>query len=221
MKYLLAVGFYCDVYRQEPRARIFIDDKLIDEFSIKHQKKTNEFLKNFHLLKPNKDTINNLPTLQLYEIDINNKEQLTISIQIENVDNNYNNGFMTRNTLLQLNVFSFFPLNKKLFTRLLKIYDKKIKENYAWTRRYKNNIYNIENHTVWNGKNNQIIKDYSYPSISDYTIGGSGYFSCDLIKKYNMFIPKISKPYKFNIKKHFYNYIFDKYEQYANQRNTD
>ena len=34
MKYLLVVGFACDIYRQEPRARIFIRDKLIDEFYI-------------------------------------------------------------------------------------------------------------------------------------------------------------------------------------------
>ena len=38
MKYLLVLGFCCDVYRKKPRARIFVDDKLINEFDIPHQK---------------------------------------------------------------------------------------------------------------------------------------------------------------------------------------
>ena len=38
MKYLLVVGFHCDVYRREPRARLFFNDKLIDEFNIKVDK---------------------------------------------------------------------------------------------------------------------------------------------------------------------------------------
>ena len=36
MRYLLVVGFACEVYRREPRARIFVGDKLIDEFTISH-----------------------------------------------------------------------------------------------------------------------------------------------------------------------------------------
>ena len=38
MRYLLVVGFACDVYRREPRARIFVGDKLIDEFLVSHEK---------------------------------------------------------------------------------------------------------------------------------------------------------------------------------------
>ena len=40
MKYLLVVGFHCDVYRREPRARLFFNDKLIDE---RYNKPTKEF----------------------------------------------------------------------------------------------------------------------------------------------------------------------------------
>ena len=46
MKYLLVVGFACDVYRQEPRARIFVDNKLIDEFNIQHHESNFQKKKN-------------------------------------------------------------------------------------------------------------------------------------------------------------------------------
>ena len=36
MRYLLVVGFNCKVYRREPQARLFFNEKLIDEFNIKH-----------------------------------------------------------------------------------------------------------------------------------------------------------------------------------------
>ena len=52
MKYLLVVGFSCDVYRREPRARIFVGDRLVDEFCIKHNvnSEISEFIrKKLHL----------------------------------------------------------------------------------------------------------------------------------------------------------------------------
>ena len=57
MKYLLVVGFACDVYRQEPRARIFVGNKLIDEFYIPHHKDTltpaiKKFRQDKQLLQP-------------------------------------------------------------------------------------------------------------------------------------------------------------------------
>ena len=90
MKYLLVVGFACDVYRQEPRARLFLGDKLIDEFYISHN--TNilnssppTFFQDKHILQPNSinDLVNtkikNFPSLRFYEIKINqNHEQLKL-----------------------------------------------------------------------------------------------------------------------------------------------
>ena len=40
MRYLLVVGFACEIYRREPRARLFFNNNLIDEFYIKHHKDT-------------------------------------------------------------------------------------------------------------------------------------------------------------------------------------
>ena len=57
MRYLLVVGFHCDVYRKEPQARIFFGNKLIDEFYIPNCKDTlptviKEFSQNRHILQP-------------------------------------------------------------------------------------------------------------------------------------------------------------------------
>ena len=52
--YLLVVGFICNVYRKEPKVRLFLNEKLIDEFNIKNRSekidsdnKKNNLLKNF------------------------------------------------------------------------------------------------------------------------------------------------------------------------------
>ena len=39
MKYLLCMGFFCNVYKVEPKVRIFLNDILIDEVTLEHQDK--------------------------------------------------------------------------------------------------------------------------------------------------------------------------------------
>ena len=70
MRYLLVVGFACEVYRKEPRARIFVGDKLIDEFYIPHHKDIlpnviKEFQQNKHILQP-------FSRIEEFNIQINN-----------------------------------------------------------------------------------------------------------------------------------------------------
>ena len=101
MRYLLVVGFYCDVYRREPQARLFFNDQLIDEFNIQHclenknlispygisiypsspDKSTNYTLEPTSI-KFREDTTSkslmtyyskSLPTLRLYEVNIDNQ----------------------------------------------------------------------------------------------------------------------------------------------------
>ena len=233
MKYLLVVGFYCNVYRKEPQARLFVGDKLIDEFNIKHCIDKDyisfEFFKDYHTLQPrNRETSNSLliktmPNLQFYEIDVKKKQDLLeLRIDINNNDNNYNNGFMTKSTLLQLRIFSFFPLNKKILLRLKKInYKNRLTKNYAWEGCIKNAIFDLtSNDFQWNKENGQIITNTPGNLLKKYYIGGSGCFKCELVKKYGMFIAKLKKPYRYSLDYSII-YFYDKYQQYANQRNTD
>jgi hypothetical protein len=225
MKYLLVVGFACDVYRKEPRARVFVNNKLIDEFNIKHYKNvlttTNNFLQNKHILQPFSlieqlnNGIKNFPPLRFYEIEIDQEQkQLKLCIDIENNDSNYVNGFMTASSLLTLRIFYFFPLNEKILSRLRKIQNKKrLTKNYAWYRNNKNIIFDVNSADLqWHGKNKQIIKI----NLSNYNIGGSGYFICDLVKKYGIFIPKLKESCRYKFPKFIINYFLDKYQQYAN-----
>jgi hypothetical protein len=230
MKYLLVVGFACDVYRQTPRARIFVGDKLIDEFYIPHHKDTlntkmKEFWQNKHILKPSllfestNIEIKNFPPLRFYEVEIDmTPNQVELSIKIENSDSNYVNGFMSTSTLIKLQVCYFFPLHQKLLLRLKKIRNKNcLIQNYAWCRQDKNYIFDLvynPNGMKWRGDNGQISK----PS---FNIGGNGYFSCLLVKKYGIFIIKSIKSYRYYFKHLIINYFFNKYSEYANQRNSD
>jgi hypothetical protein len=237
MKYLLVVGFSCDVYQQEPRARIFVGNQLIDEFYIQYHKDTlctamkkfsgnRHILQNFSKIDYNLNIrIKNLPPLRFYEVEIDQShaDRLELRIEINNNDNNYTNGFMTSTTLLQLRVFYFFPLNEKLLTRLDKIMIKnRLNKNYSWLCRQKSFIFDLVlNGLQWQGKNGQIFNSTKNTLLHDNKIGGDGNFTCELIKKYGIFIPILSKPYRYNFNKFFLDHFYDKYQQHANQRDTN
>jgi len=231
MKYLLVIGFSCDVYRREPRSRIFLGDKLIDEFYIQHHRNSlNVALKEFYLstyiLQPLPNVsveyknivVKNFPPLRFYEIEIDKQlKELELRIDIDNRDSNYNNGFITKSTLLQLEMCYFLPYDKRLLSRLIKIRKKNVaNKNYASYRNRKNIIFRLnENGIEWIGKNTQKLPN-------DYNIGGNGYFSCRLVKKYGIFISKLFQSYRY----HLYGtaileYLIDKYQQHENQRNID
>jgi hypothetical protein len=237
MRYLLVLGFACDVYRKEPRARIFVGDQLIDEFYISHHKDTLSTVKEFrqwnnHILQPVFNEldpnikIKNFPPLRFYEIDIEQTQnQLELRINIHNDDSNYNNGFITKSTLLQLQVCNFFPLNKKLLSRLVKIRKKNfINKNYAWFCSTSNIIFNLnQNGMEWRGENMQTFNttnaQYDFALMS---IGGNGHFYCKLVKKYGIFISKLCRSYRFNLwRTPVIDYFINKYKQHENKRNTD
>jgi hypothetical protein len=226
MKYLLVVGFACEVYKSEPCSRVFINDKLIDEFYIQHHKDQlsidfKNFNQNNHILKPDvKSKIDdiytkNFPPLRFYEVEINQQqEKLKLRIEIDNNDSNSTNGFVTKSTLLELQFFYFFPIPinvKQLIARLLKIIKKyRFSKNFAWRYCNKKFLFDLIQNTVWYGKNKQ-----NFPSVH-HKVGGSGYFYCELRKKYGMFITNLPKSYRFGFTSFFINYFIDKYKQYAN-----
>lgn len=235
MRYLLVLGFACDVYRREPRARIFVGDKLIDEFNIQHQEnslhKTNKiFFQGRHILQPYLDTefvnmqIKNFPPLQFYEVEIDKTiNRIELRIEIENSDSNYCNGFMSVSTLIMLKVCYFFPLDKKLLLRLHKIKNKnRLTHNYGWYRVYKNKIFNIlHNGLCWQGKNGQIINSDGTEYIESYKLGVDGVFTCELKKKYQILMNKLKKANRYIYDITLLNYFLNKYQQHANQRNNN
>jgi hypothetical protein len=241
MKYLLVVGFSCEVYRREPRARLFFNEQLVDEFYIPHQDDKKNLIHPIHNLKhrlePCTDKIeiehlqNSLPLLRFYELDVNDKlQQVLIRIDVDNDDSNYNNGFITKSTQLQFKVLSLLPADRKIYEWFaLKSQTQRLTDRYAWHRK---NLYNVffslVNNSTWIGKNRQKFTNIA-PSPNGiyngiYTIGGSGSLHCELIKKYGILLGRFQcakHTYIYMVKNTLHTIIYDKYEKYANQRNTD
>ena len=229
MKYLLVVGFACDVYRQEPQARIFVGDRLVDEFCIKHNvnSEISEFIRKKNILEPEPDlerfnlNVKALPDLKFYEIELHKSiNSLSIHIDIQNTDNNFNNGFMSKYTSLILRVCDFFPLNNKFINKLRKYRLKNILRNYSWHRKEnigQNIIFHLaKNGLTWQGKNGQTV-DAGGEKLNRYSLGGDGTFTCNLVKKYGILITKNTKPYRFDFNGHILNYFYTKYQQYENK----
>jgi hypothetical protein len=233
MRYLLVVGLNCDVYRTPPLARISLGDQFVDEFQLKHNtiesnKSLKKFLSMTHPLEPYKSKIydyykfKDQPPLRFYELEIDRTlKEVQLCIEIENSYSNYTNGFMTASTLIQLNVCFLFPLNKSLIFKFKKIKNKnRLTQNYAWYRTFNTNIFNLNGiNTKWNRRNAETIKSDIYTQFRN--IGGNGYYSCNLVKKYGILIPKILKSYRLNFDFDFVNYYLDKYMSYAYKRNND
>jgi hypothetical protein len=234
MKYLLVLGFACDVYKQEPRARIFVGDRFVDEFSISNYSDTliatrNNFLDRFwKTLRPHQEIeginqeIEILPPLKFYEIELSEiLDTLEVRIEIKNNDSNYTNGFITNSTLIKLQACHFFPLNINLIEKLNKIKNKnRFTENYAWYKSRKSLIFDFSRDGMqWQGKNGQIVAG---AQLQVSGIGGDGMFKCKLEKKYGIFIKSArGYSYRFNFSYPLIHYFLNKYIQHANQRNTD
>jgi hypothetical protein len=228
MKYLLAVGFFCKVYRKEPQARIFVNDQLIDEFFIQHDiEGFDEKLKrlkrsNNHILQPIDRSLELKPKskpkfIKIYEIEINkNLQKLKINIDIKNDDNNYTNGFMTKSTLIKFEILQLIPLHEGL----IKLFKDKgaclLKKNYPWYHRNFNDWFNILSAGFWQEKNSTLRQEDFW-----YFIGGSGNFLVELIKKYKIFMNKKNFSYRSSFDSNTIDFILDKYKQHANQRNNN
>lgn len=210
----------CEIYKKAPRIRIYICDQLIDEFILE---KNNKQLSNTaeHVLAPvsNTDLIKSFKDapLRFYELDLSSfSDTLNLKIYVDNNDSNYCNGFLSKSTLIQIRECYFFPLNKRVMEKINLINSKRLlSKNYAWFRKEKNQILPFNPHIEWRADNGQIF------TKCDFYIGGSGYFQCKFVKKYKIFIPKLLHPYRGHIAKIRVNYFYNKYIEYAYQRNSN
>ena len=107
-----------------------------------------------------------------------------------------------------------------MLLRLEKIKNKIPLQNYAWCQSYKNRIFDLlQNRLQWQGKNGQISDSRYY--LMSHSLGGDGVFTCELVKKYQILINKPKKSSRYNFNTVFVDYFLNKYNEYANQRNTD
>ena len=158
---LLALSFYCDVYKKNPNIRIFINEQFIDEYDIESHKDEN--------LKP---------YLKVYKLSIPAYPlNLSIKLEIKNNDSNYNNGFMTKSTLLKF--YTFHLVNVIDVNNLENIV------NMLYNRKsYELTPFNLIPYTGWINRENLYIENPSH-----LYIGNSGTFTCHLIRYHNNFKP--------------------------------
>ncbi len=189
-------SYLCEVYRKQPRARIFLNDQLLDEHSI--EQNTSTWPKE-PLNLQNKTFGERLNSRGKYvydrckkfEIDIPpDVGDMTIKIDIKNDDNNYTNGFMSRCTLVSLYQFYLIPLNKKFIDRTLKIFHKRFIKYYGYWRSNKQIVTDLSYHTKWVDRSSQKELSCDWTHMQ----GSSGSYVCDLKKKYGLLIPRDTSP---------------------------
>jgi hypothetical protein len=234
MRYLLMLGFFCNVYKKKPNVRLKFNNQLIDEFDVEHCPDIHghdaewcEKLKDLHPLQPLDNNFiikykyKNLPPLRIYEVEIDkNQQKLKIHIEIKNSDSNYTNGFVTRSTLLQLRYLGLIPLNKKMVAKFILILKKKrIGKNMSWY--YSNSLprwFDLAENYIWYGQKTGILKNRKGISLYTHELGDDGYFEINLKKKYGLLIPENKKNcnYRYRLPESYINLILNKYQQYAN-----
>ena len=108
MSHVLGIGFWCDVYKKNPRVRVFFDGQFLEEYELRHDPVPEWGMapngKNF---SPER-AVFRYPEAKLFAIEdhqLEGKESIEIRIDVENDDNNYTNGFMTKSTLLDFRAF--------------------------------------------------------------------------------------------------------------------
>lgn len=243
MRQLLILGFYCEVYRREPRCRVYANDVLLDEFDIPHTARKESNSVSFNVLNPldkknqresdYKDLKTHPPFLKYIEFDDGDTDTLSLKIKIQNDDNNYNNGFMTKFTHISL---PYVYLSSKKSMENIDY----IRKNFKYTRpnweKYSNilNYYSGSRPQLFdnliffakvNFSNVQIdnFNSSHFHDISQYILGSTGDFHLTLQKKLDFW--KSAK----NDHKGFWilgyhkiiEYFYNKYKQYENQRSAN
>lgn len=237
MRQLLMLGFYCKVYRRDPLCRIYINDILVDEFNIPHTPKIKNINnENKAVLDPyyfDKETFEfeSSPLFcKFIEFNDQHEKNLDIRVEIHNDDNNYSNGFMTKNTQI---IFSYcYLLSTKVLKLLNRIkYQWKFNKNSCFKKYDLKKILNF-----YTGKKAEIVNnlvngaDLIFPdSIQHRTatskswIGTSGYFHLKLKKKLGFWRHNtdnrkgIWRAGLIDIA----GYLCDKYKQYEDQRSSN
>jgi hypothetical protein len=169
MFHILAVGFYCQIYKNKPNIRIFLNNNFIDDFFIEHHDFTNH---------------STLPNLNFYKINLlEDRHVQSIKLQVTNSDSNYNNGFMTKSTLIKFHTCCLVPNDDYQYV-LNKINSGKTLDHMEADMK----VYNLIPYLNWQ-ENDKIIENPLH-----LTIGGSKVFTIDLYQHCTVYKPKAKLP---------------------------
>jgi len=213
---------------------VYVNDVLLDEFNIPQCDNIDVNLDQLDRLDPltnyslNKITTNP-PFLKYIEFDNADADSLDVMLKIQNDDNNYANGFMSKYTHIILS--QVYLASKKSLENV-----DSIGNNFKFSRQNWNKYNNIVNFYAWDKRNtvfNNFVSDIKLnfsdislnpnESVVDYKIGSSGYFHMNLQKKLGFW--RGNK----NCCKGYWRlgylqevaYLYNKYKRYEDQRNSD
>ena len=234
MKCLLFVSLAVEIYKQPPQIRFYLGDKFIDEMTI--EKNTNlEYLQK-SLVQPDKldPNINSIRRrvpdhMFVYEVDVSDTSG-TLKVMIDNDDNNFTNGFMTKFTSITLLYLNLIPCEIFTDEKILRIEKyrfrkrslykkaKSIKDFYKTRPRIFGNLVHPGCPIKFVSNDGKEFDDvYLYP------IGKSGTYLCDITKKYGLYVNKNAKKFRGYYHFGFYEFknLFDKYRKNENQRDNN
>jgi hypothetical protein len=215
MQYVLGVGFIVEKYKKNPNVRIFLDDLLIDEYEIDQHETARLLTSNsfcWRLLNWEKDPPSGYvarikkegdkfmhrkrlpgdpPIPKHFKFFIINSSVLRgkskISLEIDNNDSNYTNGFMSRSTIIDARNIFLIPID---FIKFFKSDGETFHKNMGKVIPKK---YNGSTH-IWDfGADAKVLAGgYPFPLKyhwqgktlhQEHTVGGSGTLSMDLVEK--------------------------------------
>lgn len=232
MKNLLIIGITCRVYKKEPLLRLFCNNNFIDEFNVPHNTVFDNYLTEkikytkYNQLDPSilplykmiaKEQTCFLPFTKIIEIEDLDKKNLNFELQVDAVDNNFTNGFMTKTTLIQ---FDYFYLIPYAIAQNLTL----IKQKYKFDRKKIKNIKDImKYYRSWAGHElfRNFTRNNQHRDIKNMQ-GGKFNLQIKLCKRLNSFWCEHNDR---TIGKRcigavdFLEFILDKYQQDENQRN--
>lgn len=238
MRCLLFVGLAIEIYKKPVMIRIYLDDKFIDEITLgksnlKYLQKWKKKIKKNNYLDP---TVIWTPPggpdhMFVYEVDTPDAN-VTIKLMIDNDDNNFTNGFLTKFTSVTLLYLNLIPLkifcNEKIsrikkysFSRKSNFFNGKAKEIKNWYKsrpKFFGNLVYKRCPIKFIAKDNTVFND-----IHLWSNGKSGTYLCEITKKFGIYVNKNKN--KFLGYYHFWfddiKNLFDKYLKYENQRDSN
>lgn len=187
MKYILILSFRAEIYRIEPRVRVYFRDTMLDEFRVPEHKFDDPKKSNIHS----------------YIVEVPKElKETEIKLKILNHDNNWTNGFMTKDTKIMLdeihffpepsmqNLYSFYSKNRRNIHELM--YNMKNRIRKTKNQEKENGLFNLMEYVSWN-RTEGLHEGEEVKNIKDSKFGGSGYYSVKFYKKYGMLLPKNMK----------------------------
>ena len=231
MRQLLILGFHCNIYKKEPQCRVYVEDVLVDEFDIPQSDEVAVEIDRLDPLRKYKNLQNfttNPPFLKYIEFDDAGADSLDVIIKIQNNDNNYANGFMSKHTHVTLS--HVFLASKKALENIdnLTNNSKFTRQNWEKYNRDIVDFYADDNRTRFF---NNFVRDTEadFPDIQlksntgGYRIGSSGHYRLTVKKKLGFWraIRNCSKGIWPLGKFRHVQYLYNKYKQHEDQRNSN